>query len=77
LHNYLYARANGGKFVIRIEDTDQSRLVPGSAEKLEEILRWAGIEADESPLKGGTSSFHCCYIFERFVICLRAMIGVF
>ena len=46
-------RSTNGKFILRIEDTDQTRLVPGSAEKLENILDWMGLTPDESPLKGG------------------------
>ncbi|CAG0919802.1 unnamed protein product [Notodromas monacha] len=53
LHNYLFAKSRGGDFVLRIEDTDQTRLVAGAAEKLEEILDWVGIVPDESPLRGG------------------------
>ena len=53
LYNFLFARAHGGKFVVRIEDTDQSRLVPGAAAELEAVLRWAGLRPDESPEEGG------------------------
>ncbi len=53
LYNYLYARSQGGTFILRIEDTDQARMVPGAAEKLEEMLGWLGIVADESPSRGG------------------------
>ncbi|KAM8710876.1 hypothetical protein ACLKA7_017496 [Drosophila subpalustris] len=49
LYNFLFARHAGGKFVLRIEDTDQSRLVPGASERLIEDLLWAGIEIDEGP----------------------------
>lgn len=53
IYNYLFAKSHEGRFILRIEDTDQSRLVPGSAEKLENVLNWAGIVPDESPLVGG------------------------
>lgn len=56
LYNYLWAKSHGhdrGRFILRIEDTDQTRLVPGAAEKLERILEWTGLVPDESPLKGG------------------------
>lgn len=55
LYNYLFSRSNleGGKFILRIEDTDQKRLVPGSANNLESLLEWAGMVPDESPQKGG------------------------
>jgi glutamyl-tRNA synthetase len=53
LYNYLLAKKHGGQFVLRIEDTDQSRLVPGSVENMIDSLRWAGIDFDEGPGKGG------------------------
>ncbi|KAI9348738.1 putative glutamyl-tRNA synthetase [Zopfochytrium polystomum] len=53
LYNYLLAKQTGGKFILRIEDTDQTRIVPGAAERLMEMLRWAGIEWDEGPDVGG------------------------
>jgi glutamyl-tRNA synthetase len=53
LFNYLYATANRGQCILRIEDTDQSRSVPGSERRLEEALQWLGIEFNESPSKGG------------------------
>ncbi len=53
LYNYLFAKHNRGKFVLRIEDTDQSRKVEGAVENLIETLHWAGIEFDEGPGKGG------------------------
>lgn len=48
LYNYLFARKHGGTFVLRIEDTDQSRYVPGAEEYIFECLRWAGLQPDES-----------------------------
>jgi glutamyl-tRNA synthetase len=53
LYNYLFARANGGDFVLRIEDTDQNRYVPGAEEYIVDCLKWCGLEPDESPQKGG------------------------
>jgi len=53
LYNYLFAKHNGGKFVLRIEDTDQSRKVEGAVENLIETLHWAGIDFDEGPGKEG------------------------
>jgi nondiscriminating glutamyl-tRNA synthetase len=47
LYNYLYARRNNGKFILRIEDTDQTRFVEGAIENLIKSLNWAGIEIDE------------------------------
>lgn len=49
LYNYLFAKNSKGTFVIRIEDTDQSRFVEGAMENLLQVLQWAGIEADEGP----------------------------
>lgn len=53
LYNYLFARHHGGDFVLRIEDTDQSRFVPGAEEYIMDCLAWCGLNPDESPLKGG------------------------
>ncbi|KAL1838039.1 hypothetical protein VTJ49DRAFT_3112 [Mycothermus thermophilus] len=53
LYNYLLARATGGQFILRIEDTDRTRLVPGAEQKLFEDLEWAGLSYDEGPDKGG------------------------
>ncbi|XP_011182707.1 probable glutamate--tRNA ligase, mitochondrial [Zeugodacus cucurbitae] len=53
LYNYLYARNKNGKFLLRIEDTDQTRLVLGATESLVEDLLWAGIHIDEGPGFGG------------------------
>ena len=47
LYNYLFAKKNGGKFVLRIEDTDRTRYVEGAIENLIESLEWAGITHDE------------------------------
>lgn len=49
LYNFLFARAHGGKFLLRLEDTDQKRLVPGAAKQLEDDLVWMGLTPDESP----------------------------
>jgi len=54
LYNYLFARKHGGTFILRIEDTDQSRLVPGAEAYILECLKWCGIEPDESPTHGGS-----------------------
>ncbi len=53
LMNYAWAKKNGGQFIIRIEDTDQSRLVQGGEEKMLKTFNELGIIADESPLVGG------------------------
>lgn len=53
LFNYLFAKQNGGKFILRIEDTDQSRLVEGATEQLCRDLEWTGMTPDEGPFYGG------------------------
>ena len=53
LYNYLFAKKYGGDFIVRVEDTDQSRFVEGAEEYIFDCLKWCGIEADESVVKGG------------------------
>jgi nondiscriminating glutamyl-tRNA synthetase len=53
LYNYLYAKQQGGQFVLRVEDTDQSRLVEGAVENLLTMLDWAGIHPDEGVMLDG------------------------
>lgn len=53
LYNYLFAKANGGDFILRIEDTDQNRFVAGAEQYIIECLEWCGLVADESTMKGG------------------------
>ncbi|XP_014668559.1 PREDICTED: probable glutamate--tRNA ligase, mitochondrial [Priapulus caudatus] len=53
LYNYLFAKSHGGTFILRIEDTDQTRLVPGAQDNLESLLTWAGLIPDEGPTQGG------------------------
>ncbi|MBS1952094.1 MAG: glutamyl-tRNA synthetase [Cytophagales bacterium] len=53
LYNFLLARQHGGTMILRIEDTDQNRFVPGAEEYILESLKWAGIEIDEGVGKGG------------------------
>ena len=53
LFNYLFARKHGGDFILRIEDTDQSRFVPGAEAYIVESLEWLGIPFDEGPGKDG------------------------
>jgi len=53
LYAYLLAKKNGGQFLLRIEDTDQTRLVPGATENIISALQWAGIDFDEGPGKEG------------------------
>jgi glutamyl-tRNA synthetase len=53
LFNWLWARHTGGKFLVRIEDTDTARTVPGSVDSILESLRWIGLDWDEGPEVGG------------------------
>ena len=53
LYNYLYAKKNNGKFILRIEDTDQNRLVEDATNRLIKIIQYFGIEYDEGPNLGG------------------------
>ncbi len=53
LFNYLFAKQHGGDFIVRIEDTDQSRYVEGAEEYIYETLNWCGLQPDESPVHGG------------------------
>lgn len=53
LFNYLFARQQGGRFILRIEDTDRERYVPGAEQGIVDMLQWAGIDPDEGPHKGG------------------------
>jgi glutamyl-tRNA synthetase len=53
LYNYLLARQTGGQFILRIEDTDQKRYIPGAEDELMKSLRWLGLDWDEGPDKGG------------------------
>ena len=53
LYNYLFAKKNGGKLVLRIEDTDQTRLVNGAEKYIINSLNWCGINFDESVVDGG------------------------
>ncbi|MBN2636163.1 MAG: glutamate--tRNA ligase [Prolixibacteraceae bacterium] len=53
LFNYLFAKKHGGDFILRIEDTDQNRFVPGAEEYIIESLKWCGLNPVESPVVGG------------------------
>lgn len=53
LYNYLFAKSKGGKYILRIEDTDRTRVVNGAVEQLQEDLKWLGIEFDEGPTENG------------------------
>jgi glutamyl-tRNA synthetase len=53
LYNYLFAKKMGGKMLLRIEDTDQTRYVAGAEDYIREALEWVGIKIDEGVLEGG------------------------
>ncbi len=53
LFNYLFAKKHNGDFLLRIEDTDQTRYVPGAEEYIMESLEWCGIKIDEGVQQGG------------------------
>lgn len=53
LYNYLLARQTGGQFILRIEDTDQTRYVAGAEDYIKEALEWCGLRPDEGPGYGG------------------------
>lgn len=55
LYNYLLAQQTGGKFILRIEDTDKKRYVPGAEKELIDSLHWLGIDWDEGPGVGGSN----------------------
>ncbi len=53
LYNYLFAKQHGGKFILRIEDTDQNRYVEGAEQYIIDCLNWCGLIPDEGPHAGG------------------------
>ncbi len=53
LFNYVFAKKNNGKFILRIEDTDQARAKESSEEQIESSLNWLGLQVDEGPTAGG------------------------
>ena len=71
LFNYLLVRKAGGQMVLRIEDTDQTRFVPGAEEFIIESLSWCGIEFDEvsrhlsykNPTSAHSQATTCCFKF--------------
>lgn len=54
LYNYLFARKTGGQFILRIEDTDRKRYVPGAEAEIIQSLEWLGISPNEGPVQGGS-----------------------
>ncbi len=55
LYNFLLARQSGGTFILRIEDTDQTRYVPGAEDYIIRALDWLGLTPDEGPVQGGSA----------------------
>src|ERR1035437_4321742 len=53
LFNYLFAKKHGGDFLLRIEDTDQTRYVPGAEQYIMDSLKWCGLPYSEGPDVGG------------------------
>ena len=53
LYNYLFAKKHGGTFILRVEDTDQTRFVPGAEDYIRQSLAWCGIAPDEGDDEGG------------------------
>ena len=58
LYNYLFARQHGGEMILRIEDTDSQRFVPGAEQYINESLAWLGIKIDEGVSEGGANGPH-------------------
>ena len=75
LFNYLLARRHGGRFVLRIEDTDQTRNIAGAEGKLLEDLRWLGLDWDEGPEVGGPfGPYYQSQRLERYEACARRLL---
>lgn len=78
---YLFAKQNKGAFVLRIEDTDQERLLEGSEKKILEDLRWLGLDWDEGPDVGGPLGPYRCSerydIYKDFLKKTKAAAGVY
>lgn len=56
LYNYLLAKSTGGQFLLRLEDTDQNRLVEGAEENIYDTLKWLNVQIDEGPINPGPYS---------------------
>jgi glutamyl-tRNA synthetase len=78
LFNWLFARHYGGQFILRVEDTDEKRYVPGAAEDMMSSLRWVGMEWDEGPDIGGPygpyvqTERHALGIYQKHIDALLA-----
>lgn len=69
LFNWLYARHAGGAFILRIEDTDQARLIDGALEAIYDSLKWLGLDWDEGPVVGGP--------YEPYIQSERKSMGIY
>jgi glutamyl-tRNA synthetase len=78
LFNWLFARHYGGQFILRVEDTDEKRYVPGAAEDMMNSLRWVGMDWDEGPDIGGPygpyvqTERHALGIYQKHIDALLA-----
>ena len=69
LYNFLFARKHKGKFILRVEDTDQKRFVSGAEKYILDALNWCGLTPDEGPDIGG-EKVHIDNLKEKKYICL-------
>ena len=69
LYNYLFAKKHGGTFILRVEDTDQTRFVPGAEDYIRQSLAWCGIAPDEGDAEGGCH-FPCPAVSKRGLLAL-------
>jgi glutamyl-tRNA synthetase len=76
LYNYLLAKKYNGAFILRIEDTDRNRFVPGAVENLIRTLKWAGLAYDEGPGVGGEKGPYVqSERTELYQKCARQLVG--
>ena len=68
LYNYLFAKQNGGLFILRIEDTDRARLVEGAEQNILETLRIFGLDFDEGPIRQSDN-------LERYRQCAKELVA--
>lgn len=72
LYNFLFARKHGGDYVLRLEDTDQSRKVEGASANFDRILEWAGIPYDEGTPPAPLHSHHSgCLVLTHYSSLVR------
>ncbi len=66
IYNWLFARRNGGKFLLRVEDTDLERSTPEAIRTLLEAMDWLGLDFDEEPMYQSIRNFFFCEICHFF-----------